>query len=85
MKGFRANFDLMATKCIFSTFDLKYRFFQVELEESSRDFTAIRNVVSLRRYIRLPQGLKIWLAVFQRIADFILGNRKWVECLSVHA
>ena len=53
--------------------------FQIELEESSRDLTAIRTVVGVLRSIRLPQGMNNSPAVFQRIVNFILGGRKGLE------
>ena len=76
MEDVRATLDWMGTKSIFSTFDLKDVGFQVELAEDSRDFTAIRTVIGLLRYVRLPQGLKNSPAVFQRTVNTILGGRK---------
>ena len=74
MEDVRATLDWMGTKSIFSTFDLKDEFFQVELAEDCRDFTAIRTVIGLLRYVRLRQGLKNSPAVFRRIVNAILGG-----------
>ena len=74
MEDVRATLDWMASKTIFSTFNLKDGFFQIELDEESRNFTAIRIVLGLLRYLRLRQGLKNLPAVFQRVVNVILGD-----------
>ena len=79
MEDVRATLDWMETKSVFSVFDLKDVFFQVELAEGSRDYTAIRTVIGLLRYMRLPQGLKHSPAVFQRTVNAILGGRKGLD------
>ena len=76
MEDVRSTPDWMGSKSIFSTFDVKDGFFQVSLAEGSRDYTAIRTVIGLLRYVRLPQGLKNSPAVFQRVVNAILGSRK---------
>ncbi len=76
MEDVRETLDWLATKKIFSTFDLKDGFFQVELEEYSKPITAIRTVLGLLQYTRLPQGLKNSPGTFQRIVNTILGDRK---------
>ena len=76
MEDVQSTLDWMGSKSIFSTFDLKDGFFQVSLAEGSRDYTAIRTVIGLLRYVRLPQGLKNSPAVFQRVVNAILGSRK---------
>lgn len=76
MEDVRATLDWMGGNSVFSTIDLKDGFFQVELEEGSKDFTAVQTVLGLLRYVRLPQGLKNSPAAFQRIINVILGDRK---------
>lgn len=79
MEDVRATLDWMGTEAIFSTFDLKDGVFQIELEEGSRDLSAIHTVSGLLRYLRLPQGMKNSPAAFQRVVNFILGNRKGMD------
>ena len=58
MEAVRATLDWLGGKQLFSTFDLKDGFFQVKLSEKSRPLTAVRTVVGLLQYTRLPQRLK---------------------------
>ena len=48
----------------------------MSLSKESRDYTAIRTVVGLLRYVRLPQGLKNSPAVFQRVVNALFASRK---------
>lgn len=76
MENVRDTLDWLATKRTFSVFDLKDGFYQVELDPASRECTAIRTVLGLLQYTRLPQGLKNSPGTFQRIVNVILGDRK---------
>jgi hypothetical protein len=58
MEDVRGTLDWLGGKQIFSTLDLKDGFFQVMLAEESRPLTAVRTVMGLMQYRRLPQGLK---------------------------
>lgn len=81
MEDVRATLDWMGTKKVFSIFDLKDGFFQNELEEESREITAIRTIVGLLRYVRVLQGMKSSPAAFQRVFNFTLGSRKRIGIL----
>ena len=61
---------------MFSTFDLKDRFFQISLARESRPLTAARTVLGLFQYIGLPQGLKNSPPTFQRAVNERLGDLK---------
>jgi hypothetical protein len=76
MEDVRTTLDWLSGKKIFSTFDLKDGFFQVVLAEESRPLTAVRTVMGLVQYRRLPQGLKNSPATFQRIVNQTLGDLK---------
>ena len=82
MEDVRNTLDWLATKKIYSTFDLKDGFYQVELDVGSRPLTAVRTVLGLLQYTRLPQGLKNSPGTFQRIVNLILGDRKGQDVLS---
>ena len=77
MEGVHATLDWMAS--IFSTFDRKDGFSQIVLDEESRNFTAIRTVLKLLRNLILLKGLKNAPAVYQRIVQLVLGDRKGVD------
>jgi Reverse transcriptase (RNA-dependent DNA polymerase) len=76
MEDFKATLNWLSGKNLFSTFDLKDLFFQVMLCPESRPLTAVRTVVGLMQYKRLPQGLKNSPATFQRILNYVLGDMK---------
>ena len=68
--------EWMRGKRDFSTIDLQGGFFRIELDEKLKHYPAMRTVVRLLRYLRLPQGLKNSPAVFQRISTVVFGDRK---------
>lgn len=66
----------------YATLDLKEAYFQVELEENSRDLTTFSDGVSLYRFKRLPFGLSCSPAIFSRqIAQVLtpLIKQGWVK------
>jgi hypothetical protein len=58
MEDVRTTLDWLSGETILSTFDLKDGFVQIVLAEESRPLTAVRTVLGLVQYRRLPQGLK---------------------------
>jgi len=76
MESVRETLDWLASKKVFTAFDLKDGYFQVQLDESSKPYTAVRTVKGLLQYTRLPQGLKNSPAVFQRLVNLVLGKYK---------
>ncbi len=82
MEDVREALGWLGNTKIFSTFDLKDGFFQVELEPDSKPYTAIRTVLGLLQYTRLPQGLKNSPGTFQRIVNTILGDRKGKDAMA---
>jgi len=76
MEAVRETLDWLSSKKVFSTFDLKDGYFQVKLAEESRAITAIRTVLGLYQYCRLPMGMKNSSAAFQRIVNLVLGDLK---------
>lgn len=83
MKNVRETLDWLATRSIFSVFDLKDGFYQVELDPSSKNCTAVRTVLGLLQYTRLPQGFKSAPGTFQRTINMILGDRKGRDVLAL--
>lgn len=82
MENVRDTLNWLATKRVFSVFDLKDGFYQVELHPDSKACTAIRTVLGLLQFTRLPQGLKNAPGTFQRIINMILGDRKGRDVLA---
>ena len=76
MEDMKATIDWLSSKKIYSVFDLKDGFFQVELAVESRPLTAVRTVLGLFQYTRLPMGLKNSPATFQRVVNEVLGDLK---------
>lgn len=54
MEDIRETLDRVAGKRVFSLFDLKDGFFQVPLAKDSKLLTAVRTVMGLFQYCRLP-------------------------------
>ena len=73
--------DWLAGKKVFSFFDLKDGFFQVELDDSSKPLTAIGRVLGLLQYTRLPMGMKNSPGTSQRIINMTLRSRKGEDLL----
>ena len=76
MENVRETLDWLSSKRVFSTFDLKDGFFQIPLARESRPLTAVRTVLGLFQYTRLPQGLKNSPPTFQRAVNETLGDLK---------
>ena len=76
MQDTRQGLDWWGSKRVLSTFDVKDAFYQVELEDRSNPLTAIRIVVGLLQYTRLPQGMKNSPVTLQRIIYNVLGDGK---------
>ena len=66
----------------FSVLDCTSGFFQVPLEESSRDFTAFISGTTKYRWRRMPQGFRNSPAVFQSLLDLVLKGCQYVHALS---
>lgn len=73
MKYVRNKLDWLGAKKVFSTFNLKHSFFQVELDDSSKLLTAIRSMLRILRYTRMPMGMTISPVTFQ-----IVSKQSWV-------
>lgn len=82
MEDMRQVLDWLGGKKVLSTFDLKDAFYQVELLDESKPLTAIRTVVGLLQYTRLPQGMKNASGTLQRILNVVLGDRKGRDVLA---
>jgi len=67
---------------IFSSIDLATAFWRVPLDEDSRAYTAFRGPDGLYEYVGMPMGLGTASAVFCRFLDHIVGDLKWVCCLT---
>ena len=67
--------DALAGSCIFSSVDLKSGYWQMELDENSKQYTAFTcGPLGFFECNRLPFGLKNAPAVFQRLMQTVLGD-----------
>ncbi len=69
----------------YATLDLKDAYYQIMLEEKSRDITTFSDGVSLYRFKRLPFGLSCSPAIFSRQIAQVLApliKQGWVKKLS---
>jgi len=64
-------------KC-FAKFDLRSAYWQVELDEHSKDLTTINTTKGLFRFRRLPFGVKTASAIFQRIIEKVCSGLKGI-------
>ena len=67
-------FSKMANKVVFCKLDLSDAYYQIPLSETSKDITTINNQFGRFRLDRLPYGIKISPAVFQREMEKLVGE-----------
>jgi transposase InsO family protein len=65
----------------FTALDLECGFWQIPLEEGSKDKATFAYPGGARRYENMPFGLKNASAHFQRTMDAVLAGVKWQHCL----
>ncbi len=65
----------------FSSFDLNCGYYQIELEESSREKTAFITQDGLFEYKKMMFGLKTAPSCFARTMDIVLAGLKWSSVL----
>ena len=75
--------DLLHGKKWFSTLDLKAGYWQVEMEECDKPYTAFTvGPLGLFEFNRLPFGLSNSPATFQRLMERVLGDLNMSICLA---
>ena len=62
----------------FAKFHLKSAFWQLELDEKSKRITTINTTKGLYQFNRLPYGLKISSAVFQRAMEKLVADMEGI-------
>ncbi|KAE8193097.1 hypothetical protein CF328_g5149 [Tilletia controversa] len=70
-------FDRLGKAQYFTVIDLNKGYYQFLLDSASRDMTGFVTFRGLRRYKRMPFGLKSAPAWFQRAMDKTLGAARW--------
>ncbi|KAE8266963.1 hypothetical protein A4X09_0g5384 [Tilletia walkeri] len=75
-------YDQLGGSRFFTVVDANKGYYQFLLDQESRDLTGFITFRGLRRYRRLPFGLKQAPSWFQRAMDRILGSARWVFALA---
>ncbi|CAF4417489.1 unnamed protein product, partial [Didymodactylos carnosus] len=73
--------DVLNGAKYFSTIDLSSGFWQVELDEESKDKTAFVTHEGIFQFNVMPFGLTNAPATFQRLMDLVVRGLKWDCCL----
>lgn len=73
--------DSMGKAKIFSTIDLAHGYWQVELDEDSKEKTAFATRKGLFEFEVMPFGLCNAPSTFQRLMDVVLGGYRWDFCM----
>ena len=66
----------------FTTLDLMSGYFQVDLDEASRDKTTFTTQMGTYRFKRMPQGLAGAPATFSRLVETVFRGLNWKVCLA---
>ncbi|KAE8180211.1 hypothetical protein CF336_g9366, partial [Tilletia laevis] len=75
-------FDASGPARWFSTVDMNKGYHQIGIVAESRDLTGFVTFRGLRRYERMPFGLKGAPSFFQRVIDRVLGPTRWKFALA---
>jgi hypothetical protein len=73
--------ESVAGNCWFSNLDIFSAFWQVPLDEGSKEKTAFTTKYGLYQFNRLPFGLSNSPATYERLMDDVLKGLLWEECL----
>ena len=73
--------DTLGGTAFFSTLDLKSGYWQVELDEESREKTAFVTHAGLYEFLVLPFGLTNAPSTFERLMEIVLRGLTWKICL----
>ena len=73
--------DSLQEATFISTLDLRTGYWQVEMDEKSREKTAFITHKGLFEFNVMPYGLMNAPATFQRLMDIVLAGLKWQCCL----
>ena len=60
---------------VFTTLDMKHGYFNIELDENSRNYTAFRTNRGSYRFRRSPQGLSTSSSAYQRVCNLIFSKQ----------
>ncbi len=69
--------DWLGNAQVFWTLDANSGYWQIEVDEADRDYTAFVSHHGLYRYKRMPFGLRNAPSTFQRAIDIVLASVKW--------
>ena len=67
-------FSKLENAQVFAKYDLKSAYWQIELDEESKNLTIINTTKGLFRFNRLPFGVKTASSIFQRVIENVCGG-----------
>ena len=74
-------FDSLEGACYFSAMDLAKGFWQIELDDESKEKAAFTTVYGQFQYRRLPFGLASSPGTFQKVLNTVLAGLTWVHAM----
>jgi transposase InsO family protein len=74
-------FDTLEGSKFFTAIDLAKGFWQLVLDEKSREKAAFTTIYGQFQYRRLPFGLSTAPGAFQKVLNSVLAGLNWVQCL----
>ena len=74
--------DSLNNACYFSSLDLRSGYFQIAVDEKSKQYTAFTCKGGLFQFKKLPFGLQNNPALFSRIMQYVLAGLNWKICIN---
>ena len=74
-------FDTLAGSNYFSSLDLAKGFWQIALDDESREKAAFNTIFGQFQYRRLPFGLSTAPSAFQKVVNSVLSGLTWLQCM----
>jgi transposase InsO family protein len=74
-------FDTLEGAQYFTAIDLAKGFWQISLDEESRQKAAFTTIYGQYQYRRLPFGLQSAPSAFQKVMNTVLAGLNWVQCM----
>jgi hypothetical protein len=74
-------FDTLEGSAFFTAIDLAKGFWQIALDDESKEKAAFTTIYGQYQYRRLPFGLATSPGAFQKVMNTVLAGLNWVQCM----